>query len=147
MESTVKFPVYGSYNFELFFNCKLFSYILRTKYYKLQSIESYSIYYEQVFICLQQSNFRIYIWLNFDEKSSIQGHLFQLILFEWIIDKRSVISTLPFVWSFITCTCGFFHWSLVTLTWSCIAVSTMTFFLPDFLLLMYDTSIMFSSSW
>ena len=117
MGSTVKFLVYGSDKFELFFNCKLFSYISRTKYYMLQNIEIYSIYYEQVFICLQQSNFGIYICLNFDEKSSIQGHLFDLILVEWFIDKRSTKSTPPFVWSFITCTCGFFHWSLVTLTW------------------------------
>ena len=66
MESNVKFTVYGSYIFELLFKNKLFNYILRTNYYILQSIESYSIYYEQVFICLQQSNLHIHIWLIFD---------------------------------------------------------------------------------
>ena len=100
MESTIKFPVYGSYKFELFLKCKLSSYISRTKYYMLQSIESHSIYYEQVFICLQQSNFCIYIWFNFDENNWIHDHLFDFILVEWFVDKRSTISTPSFVWSF-----------------------------------------------
>ena len=49
-------------------------------------------------------------------KSTFKGHLFDLILVEWSVDKRSTISTSP--WSYITGTCGFVRWSLVTLTLS-----------------------------
>ena len=228
MDSNVKFPVYGSYIFELLFKNKLFSYISRTNYYILQRIESYRIYYEQVFIRLRQSNLHIHIWLTFDElytkighvcdisfqfvvpflafvfvvsgtnnffgtlettstfcslifnlwvvvyfldiqntshlvkdliqrpvwfsnhpwmlgrtrafpnsyvnsklvtlmllsprivlafvlhvsninASAFEDHLFELILVEWFVDKRSATSTPPLRWSYITCTCGFFR--------------------------------------
>ena len=75
--------------------------------------------------------------------SAFKDHLFDLILVEWFVDKRSTMSTPPFVWSYITYTCGFFHWSLVTLLLSCIVVMRMTFFLPGFFLSVYDTSITF----
>ena len=52
MESNVKFPIYGSDVLELLFKNKLFNYISRTLYFIIQSIESYSICYEHVFICL-----------------------------------------------------------------------------------------------
>ena len=75
MESNVKFPVYGSYIFELLFKNKLFNYISRTHYYIIQSIESYSICYEQVFIRLQQSNLHTLIWLIFDELYTKIGYI------------------------------------------------------------------------
>ena len=50
MESNAKFPVYGSYIFELLFKNKLFNCISRTNYYILQRIESYSIHYDQVYV-------------------------------------------------------------------------------------------------
>ena len=48
--------------------------------------------------------------------NTFKGHLFDLTLVEWSVDKRSTISTSP--WSYITGTCGFVRWSLVTLTLS-----------------------------
>ena len=75
MESNVKFPVYSSYIFELLFKNKLFNYISRTNYYISQSIGSYYIYCEQVFIRLQQSNLHIHIWLIFDELCTKIGYI------------------------------------------------------------------------
>ena len=146
MESTIKFPVFGSYKFELFLKCKLSSYISRTKYYMLQSIESHSIYYEQVFICLQQSNFG-YIFGSILMK--IIGFTTISSIWFWLNDllTRDQQYQLHLLFDHSRCTCGFFRWSLVTLTWACIVVSTMTFFLPYFLLSMYNTKITFFSSW
>ena len=77
-------------------------------------------------------------------ESAFKGHLFDLILVEWFIDRRSAISTPPFVWSYIICMYRFFCWSLVTLTLSCRVVRKMTFFLPYFSLSMHDTKSRFS---
>ena len=78
MESNAKFPVYDSYIFELLFKNRLFNYISRKNYYILQNIESHSIYYEQVFLRLQQSNHHIHIWLIFDELYAKIGYICEI---------------------------------------------------------------------
>ena len=75
MKSNVKFSVYGSYIFKLLSKNNLFNYISRLKYYILKSIESYSVYYEQVFIRLQQSNLHMHIWLIFHEIYTKIGYI------------------------------------------------------------------------
>ena len=51
---------------------------------------------------------------------------------------KSKISTLPFEWSYKTIMLGFFLLSRVTPTFLCIAESTVTSFLPVFILSLYD---------
>ena len=68
--------------------------------------------------------------------SSCKGYFLDFIHVECVVNKRSTTSMPPFEGSYTVCTLGFFHWSFVILTLSCIVNNTIKLFLPLFFLSM-----------
>ena len=79
--------------------------------------------------------------------NAFKSQCFDFILVEWWHDIRSTTSTPLLVWLYITRTCAFDLWPLVTFTLSCMVVKTAIFFFPDFFFLIYESFIMSFLSW
>ena len=68
--------------------------------------------------------------------SSFKGYFLDFIHIECVANKRSTTSMPAFEGSYTVCMLGFFHWSFVILTLSCIVDNTIKLFLPLFFLSM-----------
>lgn len=116
----LRFPICSPFELRYYFSIKGSAKALPRLYVNSKSLNLRMLSPRMVFA----SDLHVF-WIK---TRAFKAGLVDLILVEWLVDNKSATSTPPFVWSYIVCTCEFFHFSFVIFTLSCMVVKTIAFF-------------------